>query len=96
MAETHAEHSQRLSEDQVFHDLLHFAKEKIGQAMYDSLLRFKWAKYGYDEGCAAISFVLSGLIAVVNKDLDIDADDLALLIKERLVEMRNRKDDEDD
>ena len=93
--ETDAEHSERLTSDPVFLDLMHFAKEKIGQSMYDSLLRFRWGKYKYDEGVAAISFVLVGLLAVINKRVDITPDDFAKMVKERFIEIRD-EDDEDD
>jgi hypothetical protein len=83
MAETQAQHSARLANDEMFHDLMQFAKEKIGQAMYDSLMRFKWAKYNYDEGVAALSFVLCGLLAVINAKVDIDPDAMATMLKQR-------------
>jgi hypothetical protein len=85
-----------LHEDKMFMDLLHFATDLIGRATHDSLLRFKWGEYGYQEGCAAISYVLCGCLAVVNRNTHATPEDLAEMIKERLLDVRADHDDDDD
>ena len=90
------EHANKLSNDQVYWDLVHFTRDHVGRATHDALLRFKWAEYGYSEGCAAMSFVLCRLLAVVNRNLSITPEQFAEMAKERLIAIREQEDDEDE
>jgi hypothetical protein len=90
------DHAHKLSNDQQYWDLVNFARDHVGRASHDALLRFKWAEYGYSEGCAAISFILCSLLAVVNRNLSISPDDFAEMAKERLISIREQYKDEDD
>jgi hypothetical protein len=83
-----------LSEDRIFLDLMVFAKAHIATATHDALLRFRWAEYAYNEGVAAISFVLCNLLATVNRQIEITPDQIGLMVKEALIDAR--KEDEDD
>lgn len=87
----------KLSGDQLYWDLVQFARSHVGRASHDALLRFKWAEYGYAEGCAALSFVLCTLLAVMNRDLEISPDQFGEIAKERLIHVREEaENDEDD
>ena len=91
------DHAHKLSNDQQYWDLVTFAREHIGRATHDALLRFKWAEYGYNEGCAAMSFVLCSLLAMVNRDLSITPEQFGEMARERLIAIREQhKDDEDE
>lgn len=89
-------HANRLSNDKVYWDLVNFARDHVGRASHDALLRFKWAEYGYSEGCAALSFVLCSLLAVVNRELSISPDQFGEMAKERLISIREHYKDEDE
>jgi hypothetical protein len=90
-------HAKKLSNDQQYWDLVNFSRDHIGRASHDALLRFKWAEYGYSEGCAAVSFVLCTLLAVVNRELSISPEQFAEMAKERLIHIREHyEDDEED
>jgi len=85
-----------LDEDQVFNDLILFARKSLGTAAHDALLRFKWAEYGYSEGVAAISLVLCHLLATVNRQINISPEEMGALVKDALITVRKNDDDDDD
>ena len=85
------EHAHKLSNDQQYWDLVKFARDHIGQATHDALQRFKWAEYSYSEGCAALSYVLCSLLAVVNRSLTITPEQFAEMAKERLIKIREQR-----
>jgi hypothetical protein len=89
-------HANKLSNDQVYWDLVNFTRDHVGRASHDALLRFKWAEYGYSEGCAAVSFVLCTLLAVVNRNLQVTPEQFAEMAKERLIAIREQEKDEDE
>jgi hypothetical protein len=85
-----------MSQDKIFVDLVTFAQEHIGKASHDALLRFRWAEYGYSEGCAGLSFVLCNLLAMVNRQIAVSPDEIAIMVKEALIECRKNDKDNDD
>jgi hypothetical protein len=90
------QHIKKLNDDQIFMDLLKFAQDTIGRATHDALLRFKWGRYGYNEGVAAVSFVLTGCLAVVNRDIQITPEEIGELVRERLIQIREEKEEDDE
>jgi type IV secretory pathway TrbF-like protein len=80
----------------MYMDLVTFAIENIGRATHDSLLRFKWAEFGYSHGCAAITYVLCRVLATVNRDTRLTPEELAEMVKERVIEFRNEADEDED
>ena len=86
----------KLSGDQLYWDLVQFARSHVGRASHDALLRFKWAEYGYAEGCAALSFVLCTLLAVMNRELEITPEQFGEMAKERLIHVREEAEEEGD
>jgi hypothetical protein len=86
----------KLDNDKVYNDLMSFAREHIGRATHDSLLRFKWAEYKYHEGVVAVMFVLASLLAVVTLRIGLSPEDVAELVKARVITIREQDDEEDD
>ncbi len=91
-----AEQAHKLSNDQQYWDLVKFARDHVGQATHDALQRFKWAEYSYPEGCAAMSYVLCSLLAVVNHRLNVSPEAMGEMAKERLIQIREEYKDEDE
>ena len=91
-----AEQAHKLTNDQMYWDLVKFSRDHVGQAANDALQRFKWAEYEYNEGCAALSYVLCSLLAVVNRRLNVSPEAMGEMAKERLIQIREEYKDEDE
>jgi hypothetical protein len=90
------EKAHKLAHDPIYWDLVKFSREHVGRATHDALLRFKWAEYSYEEGVAALSFILCSMLAVVNRELSITPDEFARMARDRLITIREEHQDEDD
>jgi hypothetical protein len=84
-----------MSSDKVFTDLMQFARQLMGKAAHDALLRFKWGGYDYGDAVGALTLVACHILATLNHNI-IPPEQLTEIVKSTLLEIYKDYDEDTD